>query len=226
MPRWQSSLISTSWETRKTKATLLTWLRGRLVVPAKEPSSFRITRILAASRPWQWSERLSTSWTLPYFLLKGSYGSKSSERKIRGKGKLQLEVISWAVTQDGTFFFRLFSLQSFCKGTTQQCHNKALWNIFQSALSLRKRIFKRMCKSNVAQQITYTWWQARGKQFDLFLRKKNCTNIWSKYPQAVNFRVGNSVFTFQRNRFCIAPSKTFAGKTILFLDIMWPRRIQ
>ena len=178
MPRSQSSLISTSWETRKTKATLLTWLRGRLVVPAKEPSSFRITRIPAATRPWQWSERLSTSWTLPCFLLKGSYGSKSSERKIRGKGKLQLEVISWAVAQDGTCFFRLFSLQSFCKGTTQQCHNKALWNIFQSGFSLRKRIFNRMCKSNVAQQITYTWWQARGKQFWFVSNEEKIVQIY------------------------------------------------
>ena len=178
MPRWQSSLISTSWETRKTKATLLTWLRGRLVVPAKEPSSFRITRILAATRPWPWSERLSTSWTLPCFLLKGSYGSKSSERKIRGKGKLQLEVIFWTVAQDGTCFFRLFSLQSFCKGTTQQCHNKALWNIFQSDLSLMKRIFNRMCKSNVAQQITYTWWQAREKQFWFVSKEEKILQIY------------------------------------------------
>ena len=145
MPLWQSLLISTSWETRKTKATLLTWLRGRLVVPAKEPSSFRITRILTATGAWPWSERLSTSWTFPCFLLKGSYGSKSSKRKIRWKGKLRLQVISSAVAQAATFFFRLFSLQSFCKGTIQQCRDQALWSIFQSNLSLRRRIFNRMC---------------------------------------------------------------------------------
>ena len=217
MPLWQSSLISTSWKTRKTKATLLTWLRGRLGVPAKEPSSFRITRIPAATSPWQWSERLSTSWTLPCFLLKGSYGSKSSERKIRGKGKLQLEVISWAVAQAGFFFFCLFSQQSFCKGTTQRCHNKAIWNIFQSHLSLMKRIFNRMCKSNVTQQITYTWWQARGKQFWFVSKEEKIVQIYEvTIRKRSTFEWETAYLPSNVTDFVLPPQKLSRGKLFYF----------